>query len=85
MEKGEVACNEQFLKFSHSIFKRLVLQTCKNQGLFGKGLNNPEKKVFQKIVGKGENSCNQAIFFFLTVFFLHIQGLILSFGKHFNG
>ena len=26
------------LSFSHSVFKRLVLQTCKNQGLFGKGL-----------------------------------------------
>ena len=25
--------------FSHSVFKRLPLQTCKNQGLFGKGLN----------------------------------------------
>ena len=25
--------------FSHSVFKRLVLQTCLNQGLFGKGLN----------------------------------------------
>ena len=24
--------------FSHSVFKRLVLQTCENQGLFGKGL-----------------------------------------------
>ena len=24
--------------FSHSVFKRLVLKTCKNQGLFGKGL-----------------------------------------------
>ena len=24
--------------FSHSVFKRLVLQTLKNQGLFGKGL-----------------------------------------------
>ena len=24
--------------FSHCVFKRLVLQTCKNQGLFGKGL-----------------------------------------------
>ena len=24
--------------FSNSVFKRLVLQTCKNQGLFGKGL-----------------------------------------------
>ena len=26
--------------FSHTIFKRLVLQTCKNQGLFGKGLTH---------------------------------------------
>ena len=25
--------------FSRNVFKRLVLQTCKNQGLFGKGLN----------------------------------------------
>ena len=24
--------------FSHGVFERLVLQTCKNQGLFGKGL-----------------------------------------------
>ena len=27
--------------FSHSVFKRLVLQTCKKQGLFGKGLIFP--------------------------------------------
>ena len=26
------------LSFSHSVFKRLVQQTSKNQGLFGKGL-----------------------------------------------
>ena len=32
--------------FSHSVFKRLVLQTRKNQGLFGKGLNND---VYYKI------------------------------------
>ena len=31
MGKGEIAR-------SHSVFKRSVLQTCKNQGLFGKGL-----------------------------------------------
>ena len=29
--------------FSHSVFKRLVLQTCKNQGLFRKGLK--ENKI----------------------------------------
>ena len=27
------------LSFSHSVFKRLVLYTSKNQGFFGKGLN----------------------------------------------
>ena len=35
--KGEIACYEQFLLF-HGVFNRLVLQTHKNQGLFGKGL-----------------------------------------------
>ena len=34
---GEIARYEQFLLFLQS-FKRLVLQTHKNQGLFGKGL-----------------------------------------------
>ena len=37
VEKGEIARYEQFL-LSHSVFKRLMLQTRKNQGLFGKGL-----------------------------------------------
>ena len=36
MEKLLVTSN---FSFSHSVFKRLVLQTHKNQGLFGKGLN----------------------------------------------
>ena len=35
MEKLLVTSN---FSFSHSVFKRYVLQTCKNQGLFGKGL-----------------------------------------------
>ena len=37
--KGEIACYEQFLLFPH-VFKRLVQHTCKNQGLFGKGLKH---------------------------------------------
>ena len=37
MGKGEIARHEQFLPFPH-VFKRLVLQAHKNQGLFGKGL-----------------------------------------------
>ena len=47
--KGEIARDEQFLLF-HSVFRRLVLQTCKNQFLFGKGLRDKD------IVGTGENA-----------------------------
>ena len=38
-EKEKLLVTSNF-SFSHSVFKRLVLQTRKNQGLFGKGLNN---------------------------------------------
>ena len=36
--------------FFRSVFKRLVLQTCKNQGLFGKGLKqkNLENKTKER-------------------------------------
>ena len=37
--KGEIARYEQFLLFPQ-FFKRLVLQTLKNQALFGKGLKH---------------------------------------------
>ena len=37
-EKEQLLVTSNF-SFSHSIFKRLVLQTRKNQGLFGKGLS----------------------------------------------
>ena len=36
--KGEIARCEQFLLFPHNVSKRLLLQTRKNQGLFGKRL-----------------------------------------------
>ena len=38
LQTGKKHCRKKE-KFSLSIFKRLLLQTCKNQGLFGKGLN----------------------------------------------
>ena len=38
-EKEKLLVTSNF-SFFHNVFKRLVLQTCKNQGLFGKGLNN---------------------------------------------
>ena len=37
-EKVKLLVTSNF-SFSHSVFKRLVLQTRKNQGLFGKGLS----------------------------------------------
>ena len=39
VEKGELLVTSNF-SFSHSVFNRLVLQTRKNQGLFGKGLSH---------------------------------------------
>ena len=39
VEKGDFS-------FSHSVFKRFLLQTRKNQGLFGKGLNYVEDVHF---------------------------------------
>ena len=38
-EKEKLLIMSNF-SFSHSVFKRLVLQTRKNQGLFGKGLSH---------------------------------------------
>ena len=37
-EKEKLLVTSNF-SFPHGVFKRLVLQTRKNQGLFGKGLN----------------------------------------------
>ena len=36
-EKEKLLVTSNF-SFPQSVFKRLILQTCKNQGLFGKGL-----------------------------------------------
>ena len=47
MEKLLVTSN---FFFSHSVFKRLLLQTRKNQGLFGKGLNELSMLLFTETV-----------------------------------
>ena len=39
VEKGEIVHYDQFFPFS-SVYKRSELQTCKKQGLFGKGLTD---------------------------------------------
>ena len=38
-EKEKLLIKSNF-SFPHSVFKRLFLHTCKNQGLFGKGLTH---------------------------------------------
>ena len=43
-EKEKLLVTSNF-SFSHSVFKRIVLHTRKNQGLYGKGLSIPEKIV----------------------------------------
>ena len=44
MDKGEIAHNKQISPFL-SVFKRLVWQTCKNQGLSGKGLRQIQSSL----------------------------------------
>ena len=56
-EKKKLLVMSNF-SFSHSVFKRLVLQTCKNQDLFGKGLSfttTLKVKTLEDTVQKGEN------------------------------
>ena len=48
LSKGRKHCTRNF-SFSRSVFKRLVLQTCKNQGLFGKGLNHYLSQIKEQL------------------------------------
>ena len=75
-EKEKLLVTSNF-SFSHCVFKRLVLQTCKNQGLFGKGLtlyhtvltlNDPEEETFRKQCGKRRKCCEPAFSPFPTPF-----------------
>ena len=83
MGKGKIAVTNNF-SFSHIVFKRLGLQACKNQGLFGKGLkaftDNKSrvsgiidcvcKSLFIKenIAGKAEDAVYHPFFLYLNVF-----------------
>ena len=49
--KGKLLITSNF-SFSYSVFKRLLLQTCKKKGLYGKGL----RSVFSKSGQKKKNS-----------------------------
>ena len=48
-EKEKLLVTSNF-SFSHSVFKRLVLQTRKDQGLFGKGLNKTYNQPIKVLV-----------------------------------
>ena len=66
--------------FSHSVFSRLVQQTHKNQGLFGKGLKSLQttnldlmelvesSKRLENTVGKGEIACYKQFLLFPQCF-----------------
>ena len=65
------------LSFSHSVFKRLVLQTCVNKGLSGKRVNvqNLISLLFQEIEGYVKSQLQSAItyfFIFITLGFLRL-------------
>ena len=64
LEEKEKSLVTRNISFSQRVFERLVLQTYKNQGLFGKGLNIPEIKL--ENVGKGENAGNIFLQCFLS-------------------
>ena len=48
--------------FSHSVFKRLVLQTRQNQGLFGKGLKLNHEHLNSSSYVKNLDFCNSKAF-----------------------
>ena len=90
-EKEKLLVTSNF-SFSHSVFKRLVLQTSENQGLCGKGLTQfqhfdgeplSDKSVFtclqsfeNTVGGKREIACNEQ--------FLFVPQCFLSFWRSFH-
>ena len=54
-EKEKLLVTSNF-SFSHSVFNSLLLQTCKNQGLFGKRLNTVLNASCQNRLYKGSKS-----------------------------
>ena len=72
LEKEKLLVTSNF-SFSQSVFKRLVLQTHKNQGLFGKGLNIAKMMIFlfdraENTMGKEVNTGNQHFLLFPQCF-----------------
>ena len=57
-EKEELHVTSNF-SFTHSVFKRLVLQTCKNKSLFGKGLTPYQRRTLTHV--KIQSICRRKI------------------------
>ena len=66
-EKVKLLVTSNF-SFSHSVFKRLVLQTRKIQGLFGKGLRPLRKKCIWNTLYKMGYTGNQHFLLPTTIF-----------------
>ena len=74
-EKEKLLITSNF-SFSHSVFKRLILQTRKNQGLFGKGL-----KVALQIVGQKfyKSTKNSSLYSQSLLIFIHKSPVVESY------
>ena len=66
--KKEKLLDTSNFSFSICVFKRLVRQTHKNQGLFGKALKAVRKNYFENMVEKGRICWLQALSPFSTMF-----------------
>ena len=69
--------------FSHSVFKRLVMQTYKNQGLFGKGLKTLTKRLLKTLWEK-EKMLVTSIFSFPHNVFYSSEDKFQSFSHIYN-
>ena len=76
MEKLHVTSN---FSISHSVFERLVLQTRKNQGLFGKGLMIQWLTPFENIVRKEKKPTGYQHLLHFSQWFLFYEKNLSSF------
>ena len=80
-EKEKFLVTSNF-SFSHSVFKRIVLQTRKNQGLFGKGLifihktpvvvNHPTTREIRDLLRPRSTRTGNTVYFYMSSSFIYI-------------
>ena len=54
----KMAKSREHCAFPHSVFQRLVMQTSKNKGLFGKDLNHAEENYSRRHCGENRKDEN---------------------------